>query len=68
MIKTGYYKHYKGSVYKIIGISQHTETEEFLVLYHKDGDDKMWARPITMFFELVDYNGEKIPRFRFIRQ
>lgn len=68
MIKIGYYEHYKGSVYKVIGVSQHTETEELLVIYFKDGDNKMWARPITMFLEIIDYNGEKVPRFKFIHQ
>lgn len=57
------YKHYKGNIYIFIGIALHTETNEELVLY-KDENNKMFARPVNMFFEEIEVNGKKIARFQ----
>lgn len=51
------FKHFKGSLHKIITVAKHSETLEELVIY-THGDD-VWARPIDMFFESVDK--EKYP-------
>jgi hypothetical protein len=32
-MEAGVYKHYKGGLYQVLGIGQHTETEELLVVY-----------------------------------
>ena len=32
-MQCGVYKHYKGGYYQVIGIGQHTETKEILVIY-----------------------------------
>ena len=64
----GYYQHFKGIIYKVIGTCHHTETNETLVLYTKVGEDFIWARPLTMFMEIVDYKGNKVPRFEFLRK
>ena len=54
------YRHFKGSLYKVIGMSKHTETGETLVLYHRiDDSNNIWARPIDMFLSEVDH--EKYP-------
>lgn len=57
-------KHFKGRTYTFDGISQHTETGELFVNYHREGTN--YIRPLMMFFEKVDkpeyyYHG---PRFR----
>ena len=53
------YRHFKGNYYRIIGVGTHTETEEILVIYKKDDEALIWARPLDMFFDLVDH--EKYP-------
>jgi hypothetical protein len=63
-IKPGYYQHFKGHVYLVLGVSKHTETEEELVIYYNL--EEIWARPLTMFTENVLHNGLTVPRFRFI--
>ncbi len=51
------YRHFKGTLYKVIAIANHTETLEKLVIYTHD--DKIWARPYEMFISKVDK--EKYP-------
>lgn len=52
MVDIGFYKHYKGGVYKVIGTSTHTETEEKLVLY-QDASGVLWSRPESMWEDEV---------------
>lgn len=67
MIKPGLYEHYKGNKYRVIGVARHTETLEEVVVYHSlYGDYGLWVRPLTMFQEMVEVDGKKQPRFRFI--
>ena len=47
--------------------ARHSETPEELVVYRAlYGGGGMWMRPLAMFTERVEVNGEKIPRFAFI--
>lgn len=61
------YQHYKKKgtsqgIYLILSVSTHTETGEIFVNYRgQDGRD--WSRPLEMFMETVEYEGEIVPRF-----
>jgi hypothetical protein len=62
------YRHFKGGIYEILNITRHTETEELTVNYkhlnHKG--DPYWeycGRPLSMWYEEVEYQGKKVPRF-----
>ena len=68
-LKLGKYKHYKGNLYEVLGISRHSETLEELVVYkalYQTEGENLWVRPIKMFTETIEINGEHILRFQFI--
>jgi len=67
MITLGTYRHYKGNEYEVIGIAKHSETLEDMVVYKaKYADGGMWVRPLAMFMETVEIDGEVVPRFAYI--
>ena len=68
-IKLGIYKHYKGNEYRVLGIATHSETLEKLVVYQAlYGSYGIWVRPINMWNEIVEVNGQQVKRFEFIRE
>ncbi len=60
-------KHYKGGTYRVMFQSTHTETGEVLIGYYASPSKvvtiEMWSRPKAMFDDLVEHEGQKVPRF-----
>lgn len=68
-IQPGLYQHYKGPQYRVFGTAQHSETEEWLVVYQAlYGDHGFWVRPLEMFIETVTVDGNTKPRFQRISE
>lgn len=59
------YRHYKGGIYNVIGMGKHSETQEEIVIY-EDTNNRLWVRPLNMFFEEIEVNGQKVERFQHI--
>lgn len=63
----GKYRHYKGNEYLVVDIATHSETEEEMVVYKAlYGEEKLWVRPLSMWDEKVNVNGEEVLRFSYI--
>ncbi|MDB4076504.1 DUF1653 domain-containing protein [Porticoccaceae bacterium] len=66
-LEKGIYKHYKGNLYEVIDVAKHSETEEEHVVYRTlYGDYSTWIRPLAMFTETVQIDGQQVPRFAFV--
>lgn len=66
-IPLGRYRHYKGGEYEVVGVARHSETLEAMVLYRPlYNASGMWIRPLAMFLEQAEFNGEWQPRFRYL--
>lgn len=53
----------------MLGLGQHSETNEELVIYvplYIQKGPRIFARPLKMFFEKVQVNGKKVARFEYI--
>jgi hypothetical protein len=60
----GRYRHYKGGEYEVLGVARHSETLEPMVLYRPlYNDSGLWVRPYAMFFEEIEVDGARRPRF-----
>ena len=66
-IKLGKYRHFKGNLYEVIGVAQHSETLETMVVYRAlYGDGGLWVRPTAMFCDTVLRDGKEFKRFEFL--
>ena len=46
-----FYRHFKGGIYKFVGIAKDSESQEEMVVYQAVyGERQMWVRPKEMFF------------------
>lgn len=60
------YKHIKGSFYEVLHIGTHTETLEELVVYRPVGGDKIWIRPVSMWYTVLRRDEEEVTRFTLV--
>lgn len=68
-IQKGKYRHFKGNLYEVIDIARNSENLEEVVIYKAlYGDCGMWVRPLKMFVEEVEVNGNLQKRFQYIEE
>lgn len=62
------YRHFKGKEYLVIYVAKHSETMEEMVVYQAlYGERGIWVRPLGMFLEKTEVNGEWVYRFEEIK-
>lgn len=66
------YRHFKGNIYRVLNIAEHTETGEKMVIYQSvDDESKIYARPLEMFMGTVDRakypDAEQSMRFELVK-
>lgn len=68
MFEKGIYRHYKGNLYELIDVANHSETLEKMVVYRAlYGDKELWVRPATMWDETVTVDGKDVKRFELVK-
>lgn len=69
-IQPGVYRHYKGALYLVYELAEHTESDELLVVYRPlYGRFLLNVRPYAMFLEQVKrHDGSVGPRFSFLHE
>lgn len=73
-MKAGTYQHYKGNLYEVIATATHSETLEPMVVYKAlydtpdFGYGAIWVRPLHMFEEMVNHQGNSVPRFKLVSE
>lgn len=68
-LKPGIYRHFKGNLYRLIGIASHSETLEPMVVYQAlYGEKGLWVRPAAMWSETISKDGYCGPRFTFVEE
>jgi hypothetical protein len=66
-LQPGRYRHYKGKDYIVLGVARHSETEEQMAVYRTDyGDRSLWVRPLVMFQESIEIEGQMTARFQYV--
>ena len=69
-LKAGLYRHYKGGIYQVLGIAEHSETGEHLVIYVSLAPlpgPRIRARPVHMWNDDIAWPDKVIrPRFSYI--
>lgn len=58
------WQHYKGGVYEVITLANHSETQEALVIYKSIPFGSVYARPLSMWQENCEIEGVEFPRFQ----
>jgi hypothetical protein len=63
-LEPGLYRHFKGGEYQVHALATHSETGEILVVYQPlYGERAWWVRPLAMFVETVQHEGQEVQRF-----
>ena len=66
-MKKGIYKHYKGNMYELLYIANHSETLEKMMVYKAlYGEGEIWVRPASMWEEEIEINGKTVKRFELV--
>jgi hypothetical protein len=56
------YRHYKGGVYEVV-CEAILEADHTPVIVYRGQDGTSWVRPRDVFFESVEVDGKRMPRF-----
>jgi hypothetical protein len=56
------YRHYKGGLYELV-CEATLEADLTPMIIYRAQDGSVWARPKSVFFELIEVEGLMVPRF-----
>lgn len=66
-VQQGWYRHYKGSYYKVLNVMQYVDSNYYLeeVLY-EDRLGIKWSQPIGTFFGMIEKGNKRIPKVTYV--
>ena len=56
------YRHYKGGLYELV-CEATLESDNSPMIVYRAANGSVWIRPKDVFFELVEVEGQLVPRF-----
>jgi hypothetical protein len=56
-----HYRHYKGGLYELV-CEAVLEADHSPVIVYRGQDGTTWVRPRAVFFEMVEFDGQRIGR------
>lgn len=56
------YRHYKGGIYELVCEAM-LEADHTPVIVYRGLDGTTWVRPKALFFDTVELDGRRVPRF-----
>lgn len=66
-LRKGIYQHFKGNRYQLMELARHSETGEDYVVYRAlYGERGIWVRPLAMFAETIEREGQTLQRFSLV--
>jgi hypothetical protein len=57
------YRHYKGGLYEVLYEATLESDLSPMIVYRAVVNGTVWVRPREVFFELVEVDGVRVPRF-----
>ncbi|HEX7907869.1 MAG TPA: DUF1653 domain-containing protein [Paraburkholderia sp.] len=57
------YRHYKGGIYELVCEATLESDPTVTMIVYKAANGTIWTRPTSVFFELIEVDGAKVPRF-----
>ncbi len=58
------WKHYKGGMYEIVAMCNHTDTDEVLVIYRSLSFGGFHARPYSEWHDVIWEDNHRVARFK----
>ncbi|MEC5404702.1 DUF1653 domain-containing protein [Paraburkholderia sp. MPAMCS5] len=66
MVPNTRYRHFKGGIYELVCEATLESDPAVTMIVYKASNGSIWTRPASVFFEVIEHEGVKVPRFAVI--